>query len=1570
MNKQERIYFEELIKDREDSYRLMEKQSMSAIEDLVVQKYSEKAHFIHELLQNADDTKATEAHFELNKNGLRFWHNGSEHFSIISPQLENDKKYRGPNGHVNAIVAIGNSTKGRDGSQEYKIGKFGIGFKAVFQYTKTPHVYDDCFSFYIRNLIIPVLLDKDDSKRKQGETLFYFPFNSDDNSPEASYEDIAEKLQTLQFPLLFLNYLQKIYWTIEGITGTYSQKEKIIPQFKGSAKSIKTVFTSSAISSHRIQNLILFTRKESETGLEYSVGFCLNDRKNTIEPVTVPVFCYFPTTKASGLSFIVHAPFKLINNREGFPNNKWNSYLVDLLASLAADSLINLCELNLIHDDVFDIIPYTYTYDWFQYPFYNRFLNAFKTQQIIPCLGGGYVTAEHAYWPSSASIPEFFPKEQLKSLTKDEKAEWVFVKNNYKALANNYKPLAAYLDNIIKDDNNQKHRLEESTIFARFTPEFIKAQPIEWFHLLYKYLQKAESTWKDVKTKPIFLDQNRNAVAAYKYDFSSKRFEKILFVDTIEGSTLTTILDELLENDTSFEFIKAFGICKPELRDEIYNDILPQYSKSGGINTKPHFKKFYQYYKQCGNEEQLAFLDLIRSLNFIIARKYPYAEDKTYRVKADEIYFYSDGLAAYFRNSKNYIWFMEEDDYEDVFEEEGRKNVEDFLQKLGVRKYIAKKSTWKLANYGEEQYLKEIKEKNGITPNSRNIIDYYYPLFEENLIEMTKAISIEIWNSAVYEISLDPMGLMGKHKKDYFVSYLLWMLQNKAWLYSKTCELFAPIQIFVGDLDEQYDIKSEAALTLCKLLHFKSEQMSVTEALKHARMVLTDEVISRILMEAAKEKNAGEYFGEKGEPKLNKEYEVKRKELANSPEGNEPIYNEVEDEEQTPSYDYDPEKIEEEIRKRLDEETKLKCNRKELVEGINKSKKYSYEWFLNYIALMSTYSERLSPDKRSSVSFSSIEAEKRSNRFFILDGANRFIPEDISESEGAMIRLWYDDDTASDEIKIEGVSRIGQKVQILTDSAVSEMVLEKMKRVRRVEFQYTPVIDLIGRLQNAFVNSSIIDRWDDISDALPSIQYIYGPPGTGKTWTIGKKIESITKCNKAHILVLTPTNKAADEVCKKVRSNEIYVSVVRLSKATDIELQDMGGIYFDSLSVSEVDQIPVVASTIHRLPYFELQGGDDMNSCKLFQYPWDYVVFDESSMIGLHYIVFAIMAIYKSNPRVKFIVAGDPMQIPPIVEINDEDLEHFEVQDENIYTMMGISSFDNTQKQIRFIDSIENLDTQHRSVPAIGQLYSDLSYSSLLNHNREDKPDKALPTAFQSILQSAVTFVDLPLVKTVDTYKVYKLHGSSYHFYSAILVMEFLKRFDMENNKEQKQEWNIGLIAPYKAQAILMDKLVTSYNFSPHLKIVSDTVHGFQGGECDIVFFVCNPNSYGISNNSKLKDKCLLNKQYIYNVAISRARDYLVVLHPFSWIKNNLFINKITKAYAIQNGCLDYVPYDELERKLFGMDGYIRENSYVTSHDSVNVYNTALMKRYILKHGVDTLDVQVLGTTNNNTQSK
>src|SRR5258708_992403 len=122
---------EQVRRDREDLARVLKKHT--GIRRIVEDLYPDSAHFIYELLQNAEDTGATEANFILSRDSLIFEHNGR-------PFEKKD---------IYGITDIGEGTKVHD---DDKIGRFGVGFKAVFAYSETPHIWSPTFSFKIENL--------------------------------------------------------------------------------------------------------------------------------------------------------------------------------------------------------------------------------------------------------------------------------------------------------------------------------------------------------------------------------------------------------------------------------------------------------------------------------------------------------------------------------------------------------------------------------------------------------------------------------------------------------------------------------------------------------------------------------------------------------------------------------------------------------------------------------------------------------------------------------------------------------------------------------------------------------------------------------------------------------------------------------------------------------------------------------------------------------------------------------------------------------------------------------------------------------------------------------------------------------------------------------------------------------------------------------------------------------------------------------------------------------------------------------------------------------------------------
>lgn len=284
LNTLDKKYFKQLTADRKDSLRLLNKTSMRGIRESIIEKYSEKAHFVYELLQNADDVNATYVRFKLREEGLYFIHNGTIPFTVTAPN-------QAPTGHINAITSIGDSSKKET---TYKIGKFGVGFKSVFQYTTTPHIYDPTVSFRIRELIVPELLEEQQHPMKDNveETLFFFPFNHPDKSATVAKKEIQIRLTALKFPLLFLNHLQAIKWETEISDGFYKKeiskeiaKETILVQevkcLKKVGKKLET------------QQFLQLTQLEARSKLKYSLVFLKTEDHQFILAKNFAAHCFF-----------------------------------------------------------------------------------------------------------------------------------------------------------------------------------------------------------------------------------------------------------------------------------------------------------------------------------------------------------------------------------------------------------------------------------------------------------------------------------------------------------------------------------------------------------------------------------------------------------------------------------------------------------------------------------------------------------------------------------------------------------------------------------------------------------------------------------------------------------------------------------------------------------------------------------------------------------------------------------------------------------------------------------------------------------------------------------------------------------------------------------------------------------------------------------------------------------------------------------------------------------------------------------------------------------------------------
>ena len=177
-------------------------------------RYTERTHFIFELLQNAEDALRWREEAEPGANFSR-----TVTFRLFPDHLE--VAHSGlpfTEDHVRAICSIKRGTKAKNLND---IGKFGIGFKSVYAYTKRPEVHSGDEHFMIEHYVHPRPVTP--RTTEEGQTLFYIPFDHGEIPAEQACAEISAKLGKLGFrTLLFLHQIESVDWTVsDGGSGSY-----------------------------------------------------------------------------------------------------------------------------------------------------------------------------------------------------------------------------------------------------------------------------------------------------------------------------------------------------------------------------------------------------------------------------------------------------------------------------------------------------------------------------------------------------------------------------------------------------------------------------------------------------------------------------------------------------------------------------------------------------------------------------------------------------------------------------------------------------------------------------------------------------------------------------------------------------------------------------------------------------------------------------------------------------------------------------------------------------------------------------------------------------------------------------------------------------------------------------------------------------------------------------------------------------------------------------------------------------------------------------------------------------
>jgi len=549
------------------------------------QLYSDRTHFVYELLQNAEDALGRRlktnpdmdlpkcVSFNLFKDRLEFRHYGQ-------PFTTDD---------VKGICDVLKGTKSNDLNQ---IGKFGIGFKSVYAFSATPEIYSGDEHFIIERFIRPELcqpkieIDGD-------ETVFVFPFNHARVDPASSFRLIASKLQSIgSRVLLFLKNIESIDWSVENrpSRGTYSKEVK-----QNEAGWRVKLFTKEYLKKE-IEYWTVFERFvevprsdprcETRKNASIEIAFRLIPKTGpngfkgfkVLRASQAPLVVFFPTEKQTHLGFLIQGPYITTPSRDNVPQeNEWNKSLVKTTAKLIPECLFHFKKSRLMSTDLLEALPINpndFPDNNMFRPIYNSVQQAFVQSPLLPTEDGDFVCAKQAKLSRGADLKKLFNNDQLQDLFRS-------------AL-----PLF-WLPTEITQDRRPEVRsyLIEELDIEEITPEiaarkltkaFLQKQSDGWFADFYQFLDDHKDLWEKpnsiLRKKEILRLADNSLVKPFNEDGRPKAY-----LPTSTKTKLPCVKGEIAGHRKALSFLKRLGIMEPDLFSEVTEFILPKYSASNPV---------------------------------------------------------------------------------------------------------------------------------------------------------------------------------------------------------------------------------------------------------------------------------------------------------------------------------------------------------------------------------------------------------------------------------------------------------------------------------------------------------------------------------------------------------------------------------------------------------------------------------------------------------------------------------------------------------------------------------------------------------------------------------------------------------------------------------------------------------------------------------------------------------------------------------------------------------------------------------------------------------------------------
>lgn len=535
--------------------------------------YPDNAHFIYEIIQNAEDS----SYLKNEKAELEF-HLLNDGILVLSNQdgFNNDD--------IRSICVM--ASGGKIAKKDQFIGEKGLGFRSVFKITNTPCISSNGYKFYFDKQLSyekPFLL-KDYQKLLPDEFKSYV-----NTAIFLSYSILSDEISELEYDfqskikpklILFLKKLNSISIIKNNQKYMFIEKENVksenfeLSKLKDNDNKQEFFITRKTINVSDLNEEKRKGIQEREIVLAYP---------KELEESSNNMFAFLPTDINSRLNFTIQADFLLDTSRGHLLENEWNKNIFKEIKLFIIDN-INLFQN---HSKLkFEYLKYylqeTKSNNKFIDNLYNQMINEIKNKDLI--------LSDNETWQKSNNI--ILLEDNIKIDTKYLK---LLFGDNYEQVHEKFKLDNYFISKFNIERVNKEKLLNQIFIYLDKCNELNSYNTDDVFYLtkiISKYLNFGRDGRKFDEDYLKKIKKSLPIIPKYKTDKKFYLFDAIY----ISSEYKPKFLIENIAKEDEFDFTKYNFLSDNYLKDKRLTDfiknIIDEQEKHKNKKTIEFFTKY------------------------------------------------------------------------------------------------------------------------------------------------------------------------------------------------------------------------------------------------------------------------------------------------------------------------------------------------------------------------------------------------------------------------------------------------------------------------------------------------------------------------------------------------------------------------------------------------------------------------------------------------------------------------------------------------------------------------------------------------------------------------------------------------------------------------------------------------------------------------------------------------------------------------------------------------------------------------------------------------------------------